>query len=341
MLVSIDIALALFALAAFFAAFGGNTMGESSLLFGGDRWAEGEKVSMYRRITTRGWLAIFCLSITLVLAFNRVSVYEASVKDEKTRHAQLEEENTTLRELISNHVTKIIELKKKSEKAAEDVFGITSQIEAHHLLSIESAFKLSSKPVFEKDETLVHFNGQSEIPLLSRFQGQLHLVGGDQFYFSTFVNNISERELQSIQLEVGEKVYPLFDRPASGFFERILRLPGNPIVPMPATIRNPLFIDQLTLKIFIRPKNTFQGEDIFRALILNSPFSEYAKNIYKVTKADILNVRLDPSPSARVVSRLSRGSFIQKLQEQKGWIEVMTPGGKQGWVRGEFLAEIK
>lgn len=340
MIVLIDIAIIILGLSAFLLAFAGTTIGESSLLFGGDRWSD-EEAALYKRITARGWFALLCLLATIGLVFGKKEIQEQKVQEAASTRVNTEAENKILRERISNHVTNILSLQKENRKAGDDLTGLKDQIEAHHLLSIESAFKLSHKPLREKDETLVHLDGHARIPLMSRFQGQMHLLGGDRFYFVTFVQNLSERDLKSIQLEHGDKVYSLFDGQVSGLFERTLRLPGNPIKPMPAVIRNPLLLNNLTFKIIIRPREIFRGQEVFRELILSSPFSTFAKSFYKQTTADMLNVRLHPSPSAKVITRLPRGSFVQKIQEENGWIKVLTPQDKQGWVTKRFLAEIE
>ncbi|MFQ5596854.1 MAG: SH3 domain-containing protein [Nitrospiria bacterium] len=336
----IEVVLAVFGVCAFFFAFGGTTIGDTSLLFGGERWSD-DDTALFRRITGRGWLSLICFLVAVGLAVGRVRMMEKMERDDLTSKAKLEEENTVLRERISKHVTNIVDLKKETQRARGDLSGLSSQIETHHLLALESAFKLSSKPIREKDETVVHLDGRALIPLTSRYQDQMHLVGGDQFYFSTFIQNLREIDLRSVQLEVGDKQYALFDRPVDGFFERTLRLPGNPVVPMPALLHNPLLINNVTLKIFVHPRDRSRGHEVFKALVLGSPFSELAKETYKMTTADILNVRLNPGPNAPIVSRLPRGSFVRKLSEQGSWIEVMTPEDKQGWITKRFIAEIE
>jgi len=341
MLLVMDIATAFFGLCAFLFAFGGDTIGESTLLFGGDRWSNTEGAPFFKRITARGWLAILCLLVAIGLVAGKEAVKKQSEQDDIVKQLKTEEENVILKGLISKHISDILALQKESGKTNETLSGINDEIEAHHLLSIESAFKLSVKPLREKDQAVVQIDGRETIPIPSQFQDQMHLVGGDQFYFATLVQNASEADLLSLHLELGDKRYPLFEGSARGFFERTLRLPGNPEHPIPAVISNPLGLRNIWIKVFVWPKDLVEEEDVFRALVLNSPFSKEAKEKYKVIKADMLNVRVVPSPSAALVARLPRGSFVQKIRDDKDWMEVITAEGKQGWVTGKYVAEIE
>jgi hypothetical protein len=97
---------------------------------------------------------------------------------------------------------------------------------------------------------------------------------------------------------------------------------------------------KLAIKI-PRETDSSQGQSEFRKLVLTSPFSEFAKRIYKATTADILNLRSNPDSRGQIISRLAKGSFVRILQEVDKWTEVMTPEGRQGWVASEFLGQIK
>jgi hypothetical protein len=97
---------------------------------------------------------------------------------------------------------------------------------------------------------------------------------------------------------------------------------------------------KLAIKI-PRETDSSQGQSEFRKRVLTSPFSEFAKRIYKATTADILNLRSNPDPRGQIISRLEKGSFVRILQEADKWTEVMTPEGRQGWVASEFLGQIK
>ncbi len=340
-LLLIDSAIAFFGLCAFLLAFSGTTIGESTLLFGGDRWTTDEGAPFFKRITARGWFSILCLLAVIGLVVGKQALKEQMDLDEVATRIKVEGENTILREQITKHIENILVLQKESGRANQTLSGINEEIEAHHLLAMQAAFMLTFKPSRDKDEAIVQIDGRDTIPIPSRFRDQMVLVGGDQFYFATFIENASALDLQMLQLELGDKRYPLFEGPVQGFFERTLRLPGNPILAVPAVISNPLGLRNIWLKIFVRPKDVIQEDEVFKSLILESPFSKEAKKKYKITTADMLNVRSMPSPSAVLVSRLPRGSFVQKIQENNAWLEVKTAEGKQGWVTRRFVSEIE
>ncbi len=340
LLLLINVSIVIFGLGAFFLAFGGNALGESPLEFGGDKWSNDDS-PFYKRITPRGWVSLICLLIMLGLVLRKDTIQQHTVLKERRSRVEFEEDNIRLQQRIADHVKNIIKLQKQTERATNDLSIFTRQIEEHQLASIEAAFKLSAKPSRESDDAVIQLDGQSSIPIPSQYQQLMQLYSGDRFYFTTFIQDFSGRDLSSIQLEVGGKVYSLFKADQSGFFEKTFHISGPTSKPMTAVILNPLLLTNMTLKIFIQPKIKYLGQDVFRQLILESPFSEFAKKIYKATTADILNIRSEPSSSATILSRLSRGSFVHTIREQDGWVEVLTPRGIQGWIMSRFLSEIK
>ncbi len=336
----IDIAIGFFGLLAVLLAFSGTTIGETALAFGGDRWTE-SSAPFYRRITPRGWISLLCLFIAIGLITMRKDMQEQDVKTKIATITELEENASRLEEQIKKYVTDIVQLKGELSQAQASVANMTEHVETHQMQSMEAAFQLTAKMDQEIDEAVVSLDGRPRVPIPSRYLSQMRLAGGDRFYFATFLQNPSSRDLRSLQLEMGEKVYPLFIGDETGFSEKTLRLPGNPFKTVPAYIQNPLLLNKMTLKIVIRPKEMTSEEDAFRQLVLNSPFSEVAKKKYKLTKADILNVRSEATVDAQLVERLRRNSYVRILQKEEEWVEIMTAKGKQGWVIGRFLTEIK
>ncbi len=341
MILLINVAIAAFGLGAMLLAFGGDTIIDSEFSFGGDQWTTGKSASLFKRITARGWFSLLCLSIAIGLVVVKEKVMKQTALDEVVTIASLEEENTRLKQRVAKQVSDIAVLQMQVSQAGKSASELDALIETHHLKSIEAAFSLSAKPLRERDEAVVQIDGRAQIPIPSRHQEQMRLYGGDRFYFSTFIPERSETELQSIQLEVGGKPYPLFNEKISGFFERTLRLPGNPLIRESASINNPLLLDNMTIKIFIRPKGSSHKEGIFKELVLNSPFSELALKAYEVVKADMLNMRSLPMGNANLVSRLPKASFVRIVQKKPNWTEVITPDGKQGWVTSKFLGKIE
>jgi len=336
----IDILIGLFALSATFLAFSGTTIGESALAFGGDRWTD-TRAPIYRRITARGWFSLICLSIAVGGVVAKEKMREQAARDEVALIESLQTENLEHKKRISKQALDIAQLQMQLSQANQSLSKNAEGIEAHHLKSIEAAFKLSGKSARQPDEAVVLFDARANIPIPSRHFDQMRLSGGDQFYFATFLQRFSARDLESIQLQIGSSVYPLFKGGESGFFERTLRLRGSPNRQVRATLLNPLLLNGLTMKIFVEPRNPIQNEDPFKELVLNSPFSIQAKKIYKVSTADVLNMRSQPAAKTQLISRLLRGSYVRILQTQGTWTEVLTSDAKQGWVLSQFLSEIK
>ncbi len=336
----IEIAISIFGLLAILLAFSGTTIGDSDLAFGGDRWTD-SSAPLYRRITARGWASLLCLSVAIGFAASRESIGQNALQKATNTITGLEEDAGRLHTQVAKYVKDIVKLQEEVKTAHTDLSGMSDKIKTHQLLSIEAAFKLSTQSSQESDEAVVHLDGRARIPIPSRHLAQMRLLGGDRFYMATFVQNLSSRDLQSIQLKIGEKTFSLFKGDEKGFSEKTLRLPGNPFNPIPAVILNPLLLNKLTLKIIIHPKELSQEEDAFKNLINTSPFSEPAKEIYKVTTADMLNVRFEATSTSQLVARLRRGSYVRVLQKKEDWVEVRVPKGNQGWVIHKFLTEIK
>lgn len=336
----IDILIGLFALFSISLAFSGPTIGESALAFGGDRWTD-TRASLYQRITMRGWFSLICLFIAIGGLVTKGEMKEQALRDEVALIENLQTENAEHAGRISKQALDIAELQMKLSKANQNLSKNAEGIEVHHLKSLEAAFKLSGRTPRRSDEALVRFEGRASIPIPSRYFNQMRLSGGDQFYFATWIQDLSSRDLESIQLKIGDKHYSLFKGKEKGFFERTLRLPGNPSKRIPAVLLNPLLLSDLTLKIFVWPKDPLQGESPFKELVLESPFSAQAKKIYKMTRADVLNMRSEPAAKTQLISRLLRGSYVRILQDQGTWAEVLASDAKQGWVLSKFLSEIE
>lgn len=336
----IDILIGLFAFFSISLAFSGPTIGESALAFGGDRWTD-TYAPLYRRITMRGWFSLICFFIAVGGIMAKGKMKEQALRDEVALIENLQTENAEHAGRISKQALDIAELQMKLSRANQNLSENAEGIEAHHLKSLEAAFKLSGRTPRRSDEALVHFEGRASIPIPSQHFNQMRLSGGDQFYFATWIQDLSSRDLESIQLKIGDDHYSLFNGKEEGFFERTLRLPGNPNKRISAVLLNPLLLRDLTLKIFVQPRDPLQGKSPFKGLVLGSPFSAQAKKIYKMTHADVLNMRSAPAARTQLISRLLRGSYVRILQDQRNWTEVLTSDAKQGWVLSKFLSEIE
>lgn len=308
--------------------------------FGGETWTKGEK-PLLTRITRRGWLSLFCLAAVFVLGAGKEILQQRAATTLASERLRLEKENRDQSRQIAEQVERIAALQAQLGRAAAGLSETTDQIGRQQLASIETAFSIAVKAPRETDDAVVNVYAAPRIRIPSRFGEQMLLYWGDEFHFTFIPNEVAPARLATLSLDVGGHQYPLHDGHTTGFFERTIRVYGNTPTGMPAWIVNPDGVGNVSLKIFVRTTDSSQGQSEFRRLILTSPFSEFAKKRYKVTTTPILNVRATPVSSAAIRSRLAKGSFVRVLQAQEGWIEVLTPEGRQGWVESQYLGEIK
>jgi hypothetical protein len=298
-------------------------------------------VAFLKRITPRGWTSLFCLILALGLGVIKDKIHQQTVSKETTSRKNLEEDNTRLHERVAEHVLGIISLRKQVDQANEDLSEMSDHIQKKQLVSFETAFKRAFKPPRAIDDAVVLLDARTSIPIPSRYREQMLLYWGDQFLFTTTLEESSLDGLDSIKLKAGGKTYRLFDNPSPGPFKKVLHIAGKSPKAMAAVILNPLQVSKIKLNIFVRTAKSSKGQDRFKRLILTSRFPVLAKKLYKTTTPDILNVRADPATTSQILARLSSGSFVRSLKTQSGWTEVRTPTGKQGWVLTRLLTEIE
>lgn len=322
-------------------------IGATLSAFGGETWTKGDQ-KLISRVTIRGWFSLTFLLSAFALGITKEVIQHRQAEASAQQKAKLQDENRKQGDRILELMAETVSLQEKLGSSAKDLGKVagnlgetTEKISQQQLASIEAAFKLAIKSPRETDDAIVHLRGQPRIAIPSRYYEQMQLYWGDQFHFVIMANGVRIEQLETLKLQAGPKTYPLHDGQGSGYFEQTLRIYGNSPKPMPAFILNPLRLGGFDLKIFVSTTDSSQGQNEFRRLVLSSPFSEFAKKVYKVTKADILNVRVNPSPNAQVRSRLAKGSFVRSLQHVDKWTEVMTPEGRQGWVVTKYLGEIQ
>ena len=57
----------------------------------------------------------------------------------------------------------------------------------------------------------------------------------------------------------------------------------------------------------------------------------------QVTDASYLNVRTGPSTNHQVITRLKGGTQVRIMGERDGWYEIILPGGRVGFVSGDYI----
>jgi SH3-like domain-containing protein len=75
----------------------------------------------------------------------------------------------------------------------------------------------------------------------------------------------------------------------------------------------------------------FEGDHgwVFRSLTGRTP--------YHVVKAQVANLRAQPSTRSRVLGRLSYGDILRTLGRRAGWVRVRHEDGTRGWVARNLL----
>jgi len=336
----INVALLLFGGVAILTAFGGDTLGQATFAFDDDRWSP-DKVAFLKRITSRGWISLICIIITLGLGVFKDKIHQQTVSEETSSRKNLEEDNFRLHERIADHVMEIITLREEIDTRTKNMSEMSDDLRKKQLVSFRAAFRRAYKPPRGVDDAVVLMDGREKIPISSRYHEQMRLYREDEFKLTTIIGETSEDDLGSIRLEAGGKKYTLFDQPSPGPFKIMLQIEGNSSKPMEAYILNPKQLSNMTLKIFVRTVELSKGQERFKRLILNGRFPALGKKLYKMTNPDVLNVRSAPATSAQILTRLSSGSFVRSMKTQSGWSKVKTPTGTQGWVLTRLLTEIE
>jgi hypothetical protein len=357
----------------FLAIFG---LGATLAAFGGDTWRKGND-KLVRRITHRGWVSLVCMSVAFIIGINKeINTHEKNEKKQIIESNLRNEANEKQKKiddqvhLIAELQTQISHSQKQVSDSTKSLTQTTERLGDQQLSSIEAAFSMAVKAPREMDDWVVNLNGDYKQIIPSRHGSEMLLYRGDIFDY-TFVpnrkprkprrpsnphdisdeeyedemedyeNSISSGNLNSLRLVAGEWEYKLHEGKKDGSHRKSIRIYSEGPESMVATILNPKKMVDVKIKIFITSSDSTRGQKEFRRLILNSPFSEFAKQKYKVTVADILRMRENPSTTSRIISQLSQGSFVKVLQSSSGWTEAITPEGRQGWLSSDYLSDIE
>jgi len=146
---------------------------------GGDTWHKGE-ATLLKRITRRGWLSVFALSLTLSLG---VAKEFRSQKSEADLIASRKAAENKLEEAAASLVTSQDKLSQANNKL-ERVQASLSSIEPDIL---EGMFQLTERIPREQDFAFAEVNGQPRVtPRSTESNGPLTLYGGDVFEWHHF-----------------------------------------------------------------------------------------------------------------------------------------------------------
>lgn len=236
---------------------------------GGDTWHKGEE-SLLKRITNRGWLSIFILSLTLSLG---VVKELRSLESQKELVASRELAEKKLDEATTSLLTSqqgLAEANQKLEKAQQSLASIEPDI-------LEGMFQLTERIPREQDFAFADVNGQSRIiPRSSETRGPLKLFGGDVFewhHFCRYPENASfrNRELDQLLnnrrpfrpfvLDTGFRKYELPGK------EGELRISGPIGQELNAVIENPTEFRNCGFKIVVRSTDRTRTQSQFEPLL--------------------------------------------------------------------------
>jgi len=336
--------------------------------FGGDTWDKDEP-GLIKRISQRGWVSLLSIVIAFSLGIYKEvqSHYELESKNKASEKLRGELKNSrdkiqqsaseisalnstlsTRQSEINSQVFVIESLQKELSKQQEDLAkkttdlsSETSSLARKQLSSIESAFRLAIATAPEVDDWVLNLNGSNIQRIPSRKYDQMQLHWGDSFKYVMFYSDYSAKELASLKLIAGEQKYPLHSGMGNSLFEETIRVYGSTPRAMPAYVENPLGLTGVKIKIFVRSSDSTRGQQEFKKLVTSSEFFSIAKDIYKVTTADLLRMRSEASTRSKILSQLPKGSFVRVVQHMESWSEIVTPEGRQGWVASKFLSAIK
>jgi len=59
-----------------------------------------------------------------------------------------------------------------------------------------------------------------------------------------------------------------------------------------------------------------------------------------VSEVTVLHLRAGPSTDHDILDRLVRGTVLEVVESKGQWLEVITPGKKEGWVHGDYVRPI-
>lgn len=310
--------------------------------FGGDTWIKGNH-PLIKRITKRGWLSLTCLVLAFGMGIYKEILINKISGEKDQKNEILEQKITSLTDSLTLVRNDLKLASSRIENAGERVQESINQFGEQSIVQIEEAFKLAVDMEKEYEDWVVNLNGRNRIVIPGRKTNPMELYWGDTFEYTFMDNNFKGTisELKTVKLKVLGKTYDLHNGEGSVFKHGNVRIYGNTPKPMVGTIVNPNKLENIKIKIFVRSTDATRGQEEFRKLILSSQFSEIGKRIYKVVNTDILRLRAEPNADSQIRSTFKRGSFIRILQEQNGWYEVTTPKNRQGWIKKEFVTEIK
>ncbi len=236
---------------------------------GGDTWHKGEG-SIIKRITNRGWLSIFILSLTLSLGVVKEFRSHQSQKDLVVSRQLAEKKLKEATASLLTSQASLSEANNRLEKAQRSLSSIEPDI-------LEGMFQLTERIPREQDFAFADVNGQSRVvPRSSETRGPLKLFGGDVFewhHFCRYPENASfrngeldrmlnnRRSFRPFVLDTGFRRYELSGK------EGEIRISGPIGQELDAIIENPTKFEGCGFKIVVRSTDRTRTQSQFEPLL--------------------------------------------------------------------------
>jgi hypothetical protein len=218
--------------------------------FGGETWRKTDE-PLHRRITRRGWFALFCMVSTLSLGIAKEVRSNAASIEASKRQGDLENS-------LAKTTTELGDTRAK-------LAAIEPNLLQAMLMTAEGIRR-------ESDFSVTEVHGQREIPLVSdRTRRQLVLYGGDQIDYSVFCSGTTGSfagfpagsQPKLLVLRLGETRYTLQEHGRQMVIGPVGR-------EMPASLENPGGIDGCALKMLVesadKTRLTSQLEPLVRMI---------------------------------------------------------------------------
>jgi len=176
-----------------------------------------------------------------------------------------------------------------------------------------------------------------------QFDKGLQLFGGDEIkYFineKSYSKNSSNNKkpiLLILKSKHDEKRFPLL---INGNFNAIT-IPGSSHEPMEAFIENLYKLKGYHVKISVTTIDRDWAKNKFKFVIMKTPLSSSARNIYKETSVKGLRLRSEPNLNGKILRQLKQGTIVKTIEEKNGWYKVRLSEGSVGWLSMQYVQDI-
>ncbi len=210
------------------------------------------------------------------------------------------------------------------------------------IAELEGIFPLAVRIDRDVDGTIIHFNGEEQLPLISFDRGNgtdaMKLRWGDRLHYYLFFNDAGEEKNNGRLILKLSNGYNLPLELTS--HENEIRIPGSNPNEITAKFYNPDRLAGFSAKITVYSSDRERGRELFKEALMNTALSSRARQIYKQLSRDGVRLREGPSNDARVLRTLKEGTYVKILKDTLDFMLIRLPEGRNGWVKSEFISKI-